>query len=350
MRLSSHLFLGLLLSVAGCVSGPSPASEAASSASASPPPATTEPAPRVFEIAPGYVLLGDWTELRAAPDDDAELGQAALTPRAEEYLSERRLWVMRVVEHRGQWLEVETVMDPSSHCVTSKWELTNFALHLFVRAEEALELTTQTVELPLGEREGGRVILGAGLPLISGSPDWIGSDFMLPVELPHEVIGRSYAAPERRDQGEWVSGSIELEALRESAGLPLPSAYSDSLIEVRELDDDALMAVLARGCIELHLRVAKGTYDPEGGEVWGGLTGTARDDDVLVLPPGAPLSWPDGSPAGSLRSSQRLEAGALEPPGADGRRCFEWALGRGAPLPADPSLTLCFDAALAEEL
>jgi hypothetical protein len=297
------------------------------------------------QIAPGYVLLWDWTELRSAPSADAERAQATVTNPESRPRPTSRVWVMRAVRQDGDWLEVETIADSDAHCVPDKWQLDNFALRLFVRAEDAILLTTRTVEAQLSN--GNVVIFGAGLPVVAGTPDHIIASVVWPFEVPDDALGHSYPAPGRRDQGPHATGTINPEALRIQDDFTLPSSLATSVLEVRELDGDWAMATVADGCVEYRLRIAKSEYDPSEPDVWGGLSGSMRDAQSMALPANTTLTWPDGSAAGTTRAEHLLEAESLVLETDDGRRCFEHMIDYAEPVAADPGLTLCFDARVA---
>ena len=155
LALATGLTLATGLALLGC-SGHTPATAPEAS-----PPRPPRGDATADSSEPRYVLLRDGATLASGMDPTADTARAFDSPR--EAPLTRMVWIMRLRERYGDWLEVETIEPATAqtHCATALTGLDALVLRLYVRADDALTVTAREVAVTLPG--GNRVTLGPGV-------------------------------------------------------------------------------------------------------------------------------------------------------------------------------------------
>lgn len=263
---------------------------------------TIENAPTAPALA-GYALVTQGAWLRSAPDD------AAVGARGEVLEGDANLehvWVVRVIEEAGGWVQVENLPgeDAGPHCYDTMPGLRAVRLRMYARVADLVPTTTRALAMTYAD--GSSVELSAGVAVAPiGAKFRIGVDDTYPVlTLDPAAIARSYPAPSARLDADVDDAQL--------TAMPLgPFLVDGTEVTVPEWVS-ALVQDTGTGQPYVTVRMACSAYagfvEPSGEDLVGGFGYGMSKTTPSKLPAireGAKLTWPDGTPAGA--TTQQLQ-------------------------------------------
>ncbi len=278
-----------------------------------------------------FVVVSSGATLHARPDDASP---SVTVPTSATF---------RRVRARGDWVEVETVADPSRQCAAALSPPAGMRVRLYVRASSLAQVLARPLRLSGPE---GSLVVQPGVEAREGSRR------TAPVELVHAgihltlvlvpAIGRDHPAPaaersitraERLAPGTRATlpDGVALEVLRDT------NVY----VRARRSTVEGTRVTLATPCIAAEAEVPERAVlpvmelDVDEAE--------APSSTRWTLRRGARLRWADGSPAGHAAGLVRIADEGRE---SSGSRCFHVPMRvvGAAATAVVPDVELCADA------
>jgi hypothetical protein len=252
-------------------------------------------------IADRHVLVSDTAWLRTAPDDAAPHARlaGAGTPAGTRH-------ALRLVKELPDAMEVEPIDDAGGArtCYEDVKGLRELALRLYVAKADLLPVTVR--ELKLKHKDGTSLTLAGGVavaaPATAGEPHHaLIAGMSLPFTPPPGTVGSAFVPSHHFDVSKLEPYSPAPTARLD--GLPIGESKSVGIYKksgkVRGPDRllDLRAPCMAMSVLEPIEPLGRGTG--MGGT---GMIGRTASSHGALLKKGAPLFWPDGSPAGSTRA------------------------------------------------
>ena len=303
-----------------------------------PPVASTRPClrnvPSDVSAAWEMVVLTPSAPLHAHRDDGAPFVPGKHTP-------------ARVLEEADGWLRVQ--IGDNLGCYFDPAGLAGLQLQVWTPAESLAPVITDTTRLEYSD--GTALTVRAGLALLPtdtpGRYQLVDQLAVPELDIPGAIVGRRY-----REDHHWYAPAdrgLDPDVVAAAAllnGAPISLLPSDDPWLWGQEGDDPGQAEFSSFCARYTVTVpASAWVDDVAGAVMYGIS-APRAREGFVLEPGAPMWWPDDTPAGQSRCP---EVFAVEARATDaGRRCFvrDPVTGWRSDLTRRDSglVTLCFDA------
>jgi len=276
-----------------------------------------------------YAVVSRGVDFFVAPRADAAHFRLRREPRAADPSEDFAAGaVVKVLGARAGWVEVEnqgTDELAAQHCLSGIGALDAFHLRVFVRAGAIAPVLARryTRTYP----DGTAVDLLPGLPL--GGLGARGRHLSkrafgtLHLDLPGELVGRSYAAARApgvaatfrtaAEQAEQIESQETLSSDAHLSAGPHTVVIDGAMMARLRPAAKGILVELADPCARLTALAARsdvGVFGIGGGKAVGyGAKGYGRvtDHDTRYLYPGVALFWEDGSPAGTARAEREYD-------------------------------------------
>ena len=277
--------------------------------------------------------------LYAAPDEKAQRYRArrlpfpVAVPGGQSPDPWTRTRAVRVMAQDGPWLTIET--GPVDACNQNLFD--RLAVRFYVHADALVPVTARA--LALTDPDGTELDLPSGAPADGAPPAFAVGSWLVRATLPADAIGTMYQAdpvhladrrldedsfrvdahvqPRVRGDVAWARHGTE-----PPAGMPAGNVIIPIAVIQRGAKDTLIEAADSCGRMRALIPAANiQANDSEDGGEEGAPFGFGRIAKFQFRA-GAPLSWPDGTPAGSV-----IEAVAVDPyPLSGGRTCASFEL------------------------
>jgi len=263
------------------------------------------------------------------------------------------VWTVRVVGEDEERLEVALDLDFDRFeiCEGDRPMDSAWALRFTVSRDDLAPVTT--APFTAGFEDGTRVDLLPGVAVVEGGV--VVRDWILPVDLPDHVVGRTWQPPPSESGHQSVGRVPETLPLAlggKVVGVVEPPEWKTAASEIpfthhRDASDATLLG-FSTSCGELVLAADTAAFsaipqDQPGGGVIGGL-GMSQPQQ---LPASTPILWPDGSPAGVLIEPRWFHQSELRVRGELSCKPlpfgYHWVMVDGR-RPVNEHLELCFAA------
>jgi hypothetical protein len=329
--------------------------------------------PRVGE----YVVVHHLTWLHRAPSVDSEkwADNATRAVNQTDYL------VFRVSEVREEWIQVVSFHAhdadaPRTTCYRTLDGMADLGLALWIARDQLQRVNRVPLDLPQGDGSSAAVAPGVVVQSVDtdradGAATIHEHGLRIPVRVAPEALGLSYVAgdPLPREEGHGLVLDPGLPV--RFAGAPLDLSGAVGILWLHDNSDGAVEIYTSCGHYRLHRERPEPTVSAPGGSEGslttlgslegvgllmlrgGGESGEASLGDlfaaipapsvppVLVVPAGTAMSWPDGTPLGTLPRDLLLFDQTPTSEG-EGRTCYRPTLGSFPCEACTDNVTVCF--------